>query len=169
MYGIAALVLLHCSGSLGGEVEGMLVGPLLMLSAAVGALAAGLPLWMLPAPLLAASGLAMFYDTGSMRDYMLFVVGALATGEGGLWWEAVALESAVCYNVCVRCVYELFVHATGSLACAAAMRQLMQSRPPHSCFLASHILTCVCPAHLQAAGLCGTTSGSWTLRWMGCS
>ena len=80
MYGVAALVLLHFSGSLGEEVEGMLVGPLLMLSAAVGALAAGLPIWMLPAPLLAASGLAMFYDTRTLRDYLLFAVGALLTG-----------------------------------------------------------------------------------------
>ena len=80
MYGVAALVLLHCGGALGEEVEGMLVGPLLMLSAAVGALAAGLPIWMLPAPLLAASGLAMFYETRFLRDYLLFVVGALATG-----------------------------------------------------------------------------------------
>ncbi|EFN59471.1 expressed protein [Chlorella variabilis] len=85
MYGVAALVLLHCSGSLGGDVEGMLVGPLLMLSAAVGALAAGLPLWMLPAPLLAASGLAMFYDTAALRDYLLFVAGALATGGWFVW------------------------------------------------------------------------------------
>ena len=83
MYGVAALVLLHFSGSLSEETEGLLVGPLLMLSAAVGALAAGLPLWMLPAPLLAASGLAMFYDTRSLRDYLLFVAGALATGGWG--------------------------------------------------------------------------------------
>lgn len=82
MYGVAALVLLHFGGSLGEETEGMLVGPLLMVSAAVGALAGGLPVWMLPAPLLAASGLAMFYDTRTLRDYLLFVAGALATGEG---------------------------------------------------------------------------------------
>ena len=81
MYGVAALVLLHVGGSLGEELEGLLVGPLLMLSAAVGALAGGLPMWMLPAPLLAASGLAMFYDTRALRDYLLFVVGSLATGE----------------------------------------------------------------------------------------
>ncbi|PSC73750.1 no exine formation 1 [Micractinium conductrix] len=85
MYGVAALVLLHVGGSLGEELEGLLVGPLLMLSAAVGALAGGLPMWMLPAPLLAASGLAMFYDTRALRDYLLFVVGSLATGGWFLW------------------------------------------------------------------------------------
>ena len=77
---MAALVLLHFSGSLSEEAEGVLVGPLLMVSAAVGALAGGLPMWMLPAPLLAAAGLAMFYDTRALRDYLLFVAGALGTG-----------------------------------------------------------------------------------------
>lgn len=95
MYGVAALVLLHFGGSLGEETEGMLVGPLLMVSAAVGALAGGLPMWMLPAPLLAASGLAMFYDTRSLRDYLLFVAGTLATGEAGVqWWLAFKLKMA---------------------------------------------------------------------------
>lgn len=111
MYGVAALVLLHFSGSLSEETEGLLVGPLLMLSAAVGALAAGLPLWMLPAPLLAASGLAMFYDTRSLRDYLLFVAGALATGGwlGSEWWElgghgwlVVALDQAVGLQDCLQ-------------------------------------------------------------------
>lgn len=80
LYGVAALVLLHCGQSMSAEVESMLVGPLLMLSAAVGALAGGLPIWMLPAPLAAAAALAMFYDTYSLRDYSLFVAGSLATG-----------------------------------------------------------------------------------------
>lgn len=62
---------------------GFLVGPLLMMSAALGSLAAGLPLWVLPAPLLAAAGMAMFYDTRALRDYMLFALGALATGAWG--------------------------------------------------------------------------------------
>lgn len=73
----------------------MLVGPLLMLSAAIGALAAGLPIWMLPAPLVAASGLAMFHDSRAMRDYALFVVGALATGAWFMWHHFGFLEIAV--------------------------------------------------------------------------
>ena len=73
----------------------MVVGPLLMLSAAVGALAAGLPIWMLPAPLVAASGLAMFHDSRALRDYALFVVGALATGAWFMWHHFAFLEIAV--------------------------------------------------------------------------
>lgn len=112
LYGVAALVLLHFSGSLGEEVEGMLVGPLLMISAAVGALAAGMPMWMLPAPLLAASGLAMFYDTRSLRDYLLFVAGALATGAWVGWCECLA---AGC------CVWACVVARRGLRLCNAAV------------------------------------------------
>lgn len=105
MYGVAALVLLHFGGSLGEETEGMLVGPLLMVSAAVGALAGGLPMWMLPAPLLAASGLAMFYDTRSLRDYLLFVAGTLATGGWFLWqhfWFLdISLDGVPLKTICV--------------------------------------------------------------------
>ena len=165
MYGVAALVLLHCSGSLGGDVEGMLVGPLLMLSAAVGALAAGLPLWMLPAPLLAASGLAMFYDTAALRDYLLFVAGELATGgrAGGQVGPGPACCSAwggweqegacLCGWVCQRVHVALW-------PCSAVHTPSRRRCPhPHAALLRA----------LQAAGLCGTTFGSWTLSWRGCT
>lgn len=62
---------------------GVLLGPLLMVSAALGSLAAGVPIWVLPAPLLAAAGLSMFYDTRTLRDYLLFVAGGLLTGAAG--------------------------------------------------------------------------------------
>eukprot|EP00887_Chlorella_sp_A99_P005591 scaffold1.g5591.t1 len=85
MYSVAAMVLLHFAGVLGDEVETMLLGPALTLSAAVGALAAGTPLWVLPAPLLAAGVLAMFYETRALRDYAIFWVAALATGGWFVW------------------------------------------------------------------------------------
>jgi hypothetical protein len=84
LYGAAALVLLHFSGAMGEEAAGVLLGPVAMVSASVGSLAAGLPAWALPAPLLAAAGLALFYDSRSVRDYLLFVGGAVATGERAL-------------------------------------------------------------------------------------
>ena len=64
---------------------GVLLGPLLMVSAALGSLAAGVPIWVLPAPLLAAAGLSMFYDTRTLRDYLLFVAGGLLTGGWFVW------------------------------------------------------------------------------------
>ena len=42
-------------------------------------MACGLPVWLMPAPLLAGSGIALFYDSGSIRDYCLFTGGAFAT------------------------------------------------------------------------------------------
>jgi hypothetical protein len=81
LYGSASLVVLHFSGVLGDETEGMLVGPLLMMSAAVTSLAAGLPIWMLPAPLLAAAGMTMFYESRLLRDYFIFAAAAGVTGE----------------------------------------------------------------------------------------
>lgn len=43
-------------------------------------MAAGVPVAVMPAPLLAAGGMAMFLDSNLMRDYLLFVAGSFATG-----------------------------------------------------------------------------------------
>ena len=52
-----------------------------MLSAGAGALAAGVPLLVMPAPLMAAAGQALFYESGLMRDYAVFcAAGALTLG-----------------------------------------------------------------------------------------
>ena len=45
-----------------------------MCSATAGGLAAGLPLHIMPAPMLAATGLAMFYEGNELRYYCMFVV-----------------------------------------------------------------------------------------------
>ena len=45
-----------------------------MCSATAGGLAAGLPLHIMPAPMLAATGLAMFYEGKELRYYCMFVV-----------------------------------------------------------------------------------------------
>ena len=55
-------------------------GTALMLSAGAGSVAAGVPLTVMPAPLVAAGGLAMYLESGALRDYLLFVAGALGTG-----------------------------------------------------------------------------------------
>lgn len=49
---------------------------------AAGSLAAGVPFQWLPAPLVAACGLSLFYESRSLREYLVFVVGAFLTGEG---------------------------------------------------------------------------------------
>ena len=68
------------TGALGEAARSTLDGAALMVSAGAGSLAAGVPVAVMPAPLLAAGGLAMFLDSNLMRDYLLFVAGALGTG-----------------------------------------------------------------------------------------
>jgi len=55
-------------------------GPVLVMAAGAAGLAAGLPLWALPAPLAAAAGLALFWESGAGADYALFAAGAAGCG-----------------------------------------------------------------------------------------
>jgi len=68
------------AGVLTENVASTLDGTALMLSAGAGSVAAGVPLTVMPAPLVAAGGLAMYLESGALRDYLLFVAGALGTG-----------------------------------------------------------------------------------------
>lgn len=79
LLGIALLVVAHVSGLLGTALDVTLAGSLLMLCTTAGAVAAGVPLEWIPAPLVAAVGLALYYDSRSVREYMIFVVGGLLT------------------------------------------------------------------------------------------
>lgn len=56
-------------------------GSFLLLCTTAGALAAGVPFQWLPAPLVAACGLALFFDSHSLREYIVFVGGAFITGK----------------------------------------------------------------------------------------
>lgn len=49
----------------------------LVLSACAGGLAVGLPLVMMPAPLIGSAAFALFYDSGLLRDYLLFFSGTI--------------------------------------------------------------------------------------------
>lgn len=105
LYGAGALVLLLATGMLGVEIAGVLLGPILMISSSVGALIVGMSVWAVPAPLLAAAGLAMFYDSRSMRDYIFFFLGACATGGYFLWqhfWFLdITLDGMKLRNLCL--------------------------------------------------------------------
>ena len=54
------------AGVLSGELGSSLGGAALVLSCGAGGVACGLPLWLMPAPLVAASGIALFYDSGDI-------------------------------------------------------------------------------------------------------
>ena len=71
------------AGMLSGELGSSLGGAALVVSCGAGGIACGLPVWLMPAPLLAGCGIALFYDSGIIRDYCIFTAGAFATA---LWF-----------------------------------------------------------------------------------
>jgi hypothetical protein len=85
MYGVGAIFLLYLSGTMGDQTALILLGPISMLSTAIGCLIIGVPIWVLPAPLIAAAGVTMYSESRSMRDYSLIVLGGLTTAGWFLW------------------------------------------------------------------------------------
>ena len=65
--------------SLGDAVTAAAVGPALVIAAGAGGLAAGMQVWAVPAPLAAAAGLALYWESSSLRDYTVFAAGTLAS------------------------------------------------------------------------------------------
>ena len=82
----------------------VLLGPILMISSAIGCLVVGMPVWALPAPLVAAAGVAMYCESGSMRDYLFVVIGGLCTGAWFLhhhfWFLDVSLDGMHLRTLC---------------------------------------------------------------------
>ncbi|KAG2493679.1 hypothetical protein HYH03_008193 [Edaphochlamys debaryana] len=79
LFGCAVVGILHLTGALGASVDVTMAGSFLLLCTTAASLAAGVPFQWLPAPLLAACGLSLFYESRSLREYMVFVVGAFLT------------------------------------------------------------------------------------------
>ncbi|MEW5314894.1 MAG: hypothetical protein WDW38_006356 [Sanguina aurantia] len=80
LFGSASVALLHQLGAVGTVVDVTLVGSFLLICTTAGALAAGIPFNWLPAPLVGACGLALYYDSRSLREYAVFAVGSFLTG-----------------------------------------------------------------------------------------
>lgn len=80
LLGLGAAALAHHGGIVGRTLDVTVAGVLMLLCTTAGSLAAGVPFAWLPAPLVAAVGLALYYDSGSAREYSVFVLGAAATG-----------------------------------------------------------------------------------------
>lgn len=149
-YGVAALVLLHFSGALGDEAAGALLGPVLMISASVGSLAAGIPMWVLPAPLLSAAGLAMYYETRTLRDYLLFTAGALVTG-GWLVWQHFWFLDVVLDGMHLRTLCVLLLVAAGPAFLLPGLVHVRGGRALVSPLLLIQAgLLCVLEEHLYA-------------------
>ncbi|CAK0743676.1 hypothetical protein CVIRNUC_001488 [Coccomyxa viridis] len=96
LYGSAALLAMHFAGMLTETMQGSfastVAGSLLIVCACAGAFAAGLPLLVMPAPLVAASGLVLWFESGQLRDYAIFFAGAMLTAAWFLNHHFVFLE-----------------------------------------------------------------------------
>lgn len=85
LMGLSALVVAHLAGLLGNAHDLTLASVCLLLCTAAGGLVMGVPLQWMPAPLLAACGLALFYESRSLREYAAFVVGSLLSATWFVW------------------------------------------------------------------------------------
>lgn len=79
LVGLLLLGLAHMTGALGTAMDVTVAGSCLLLCTTAGSLAVGIPFHWLPAPMVAACGLALYYDSRSLQEYSIFVLGAFLT------------------------------------------------------------------------------------------
>ncbi|KAF8058100.1 hypothetical protein HT031_005760 [Scenedesmus sp. PABB004] len=79
LLGLLLLGLAHATGALGTSLDSTLAGACLLLCTTAGSLAVGVPFHWLPAPMVAAAGLALYYDSRALTEYGVFVAGAMLT------------------------------------------------------------------------------------------
>lgn len=79
LFGGMCLVLAHLTGALGSALDVPLAAACLLLCTTAGSIAVGIPFPWISAPLVAAGGLSLYYDSRSLREYAIFVLGVLAT------------------------------------------------------------------------------------------
>jgi hypothetical protein len=128
-----------------GSFLNTLASALLIVSACGGAIAAGMPLAIVPAPLVAASGLVLWYETGQLWEYSIFVAGVLLAA---LWFtmhhfwflevRARAFQLSLTCGTCTFCwtpaAGVLLAARSGSWMCMPG-RASPLSRKPASVFL----------------------------------
>ncbi len=85
-----------------GSFASTVAAALLIMCACGGAFAAGVPLLVMPAPLVAASGLVLWFESGQLRDYAIFFAGTILTSAWFLhhhfWFLEVRLSTSVCHG-----------------------------------------------------------------------
>lgn len=65
---------------------GFILGCISLLIATIaGSIAFGVPLPLFPAPLLAAIGFALYYESRQLKEYFLFILGAIITVIWMIW------------------------------------------------------------------------------------
>jgi len=83
VYGHFAMVFLHFSGSLQSYAVYSVCLAGLLMSCVGACLTVGVPISIIPAPLISALGFGLYYRTTSLREYALFLAGC---GITGLWF-----------------------------------------------------------------------------------
>ena len=107
LYGAAAVASALFMSRLEGDylLDPTVMGIVLVLSATGAALVMGFPLAVIPAPMVAASGLALFIDSWALRDYLLFVLGGVVSAAWfvvhNFWFLDVDIGSVSLRFVCV--------------------------------------------------------------------
>jgi hypothetical protein len=104
-----------------------------LLCTTAGAMAAGVPINWLPAPMVGACGLVLFFDTSSLREYIVFVGGAFMTGKHS--WNCPASFSccSIGFN---QQAHES--HHLSSLLCPGSLLAACHcAQFPHCCLQAS--------------------------------
>jgi hypothetical protein len=79
LFGMVCLTLAHLTGALGSALDVPLASACLLLCTTAGSVAVGIPFPWIVAPLVASGGLALYYESRSLREYAIFVLGALLT------------------------------------------------------------------------------------------
>lgn len=79
LFGVVCLCLAHLTGALGTALDVPLAAACLLLCTTAGSIAVGIPFPWIVAPLVAAGGLSLYYDSRSLREYGVFVLGVLFT------------------------------------------------------------------------------------------
>ena len=156
LYGAAAVAgALFMSQIEGGGdflLDPTIMGVVLVGSATGAALVLGFPLAVVPAPMVAASGLALFIDSWALRDYLLFVLGGLVSAAWfvahNFWFLDVHIGAVSLRLVCVAVL-------VGGTLCALLPGLALAGWPPSGlggalCLLEA-ILLCALEEHLYAA------------------
>jgi len=129
------------------------MGVLLVVSATGAGLALGVPLLIMPAPMVMASGLALFIDSWNMRDYILLVIGGLLTAvwfiSHHFWYLDVDIGTVSLKRLCVGIV------TAGMMSVLVPGMALSEMSPVlvSAAALVQSALLCLLEEHLYASSL----------------
>ncbi|GMH37943.1 hypothetical protein BSKO_05827 [Bryopsis sp. KO-2023] len=113
MYMKAAIVGAHFAGLLNSQAGFIFGGGALIVAAGAGGVVAGLPLPLMPCPLIGAAGMALYYDSRQLRDYVVFLAGTAAAAiylfYQHFWFLEVSVGGVSVRGICQLAIAALVV------------------------------------------------------------